>query len=106
MGWTGIELSGEQEADVDVFLRAAWALAYCDASANYRCAVFRKESSRGRCWVYFSPGARELGAAFAAAPCPRPRGDGVRLVAGNERAWYACFEGSGFEPTIQMELQT
>jgi hypothetical protein len=105
MGWTGLELSADQEDDVNVLLRAAWAIAYSDAFASYKCAVFRERSHNGMSRVYFSPGARELGAAFAAMPCRRPVGDGVKLVAGDERAWYACFEGIGFEPTVQMRLQ-
>jgi hypothetical protein len=104
MSWTGLVLNADQEEDVNVMLRAAWAIAYSDAFASYRCAFFREPSSDGRARLYFSPGARELGAAFAAVPCRRPRGDGVKLVAGEERAWFACFEGSGFEPTIQISL--
>jgi hypothetical protein len=104
MSWTGLELSADQEADVDVMLRAAWAIAYADAFASYMCAVFREPSSGGRARLYFSPGARELGAAFGAVPSRRPRGDGVKLVAGDERAWFACFGGSGFEPTMQVPL--
>jgi hypothetical protein len=104
MGWTGFELSTDQADDVNVMLRAAWDIAYSDAFASYMCAVFREPSSHGMSRVYFSPGARELGAAFAANPCRRPRADGMKLVAGDERAWFACFEGSGIEPTMQIPL--
>jgi hypothetical protein len=105
MGWTGIELSADQEEDVNVMLRAAWALAYSDAFANYRCAVFRQPSSAGQSRVYFSPGARELGLAFAAMPCRCPRGDQLTLVAGDGRAWYACFDQGGFVPTVSAPLR-
>jgi hypothetical protein len=104
MSWTGLELNADQEEDVNVMLRAAWALAYSDAFANYMCAIFRAPSGQGRSRLYFSPGARELGHAFAAAPCRRPTGDGIKLVAGDERAWFACLGGAGFEPTIQLDL--
>jgi hypothetical protein len=102
MSWTGLELIADQEEDINVMLRAAWAVAYSDAFANYMCAIFRAPSGDGRSRLFFSPGARELGSAFAANPCRRPRADGMKLVAGDELAWFACFEGSGFEPTMQI----
>jgi hypothetical protein len=104
MSWTGLELCADQEDDVNVMLRAAWAIAYSDAFASYMCAVFRGPSLQGKARLFFSPAARELGAAFAANPCRRPRADGMKLVAGDERAWFACFDGSGFEPTMQIPL--
>jgi hypothetical protein len=106
VSWTGLELNSEQEEDVNVMLRAAWAIAYSDALASYMCAVFRAPSGKGRSRLYFSPGARELGSAFAAVPCRRPTGDGIKLVAGDQRAWFACLDGNGFEPTVQLELLT
>jgi hypothetical protein len=105
MCWTAIELSADQEEDVNVMLRAAWAVAYSDAFASYRCAVFRQPSSHGRSRVYFSPGARELGASFAATPCRCPDRDQLKLVAGDRRAWYACFDHGGFLPTVAAPLQ-
>jgi hypothetical protein len=105
MGWSDIDLSADQEEDVNVMLRAAWAIAYSDAFASYRCAVFRQPSSHGRSRVYFSPGARELGASFAATPCRCPDRDQLKLVAGDRRAWYACFDRGGFLPTGAAPLQ-
>jgi hypothetical protein len=105
MGWTSIELSADQEEDVNVMLRAAWTLAYSDAFANYQCAVFRQPCSNGRSRIFFSPGARELGASFAATPCHCPDSDQLKLVAGDRRAWYACFDQSGFPPTFAAPLQ-
>jgi hypothetical protein len=105
MGWTGLDLSADQEEDVNVLLRSAWRVAYGDAFANYRCAVFREHLEGGKSRVYFSPWATELGAAFGAAPCRRPDDEGeLRLVAGEERAWYACFNRSAFDTTLALPL--
>ena len=104
MGWTGLDLGADQDEDVHGLLRAAWRIAYGDAFASYRCAVFRERPRDGRSWVYFSPGARELGIAFGASPCRRPDDGELRLVAGEERAWYACFNRSAFDPTAALPL--
>jgi hypothetical protein len=107
MGWTGIDLSADQEEDVNVLFRSAWRVAYGDAFANYRCAVFRERREGGKSRVLFSPGARELGAAFGAAPCRRPDDEAqLQLVAGEERAWFACLNRNGCATTLAMPFTT
>lgn len=62
-------------------------------------AVFTRLESEGRlhceCVVYFSPAAGEVARAFGAGPCEKPARAGLKLVAGNERAWSALFAEAG-----------
>jgi hypothetical protein len=91
MGWSGLNLTAGQDEDLNAILRRAWLISYADAFLNFRSAVFRKNLPDGGSIVYFSPAAEDLGNAFGARPCIRPATNGLRLVAGDDRAWDCYF---------------
>lgn len=59
-------------------------------------ALFRRRDSEGMS-IFFTPSARKLALAFGAQPCPRPRAEEVKLVAGDEGAWAMHFRRAGGE---------
>ena len=62
-------------------------------------AVFTRLESEGRLHcelvVYLSPAAGALAETFGALPCGKPAPAGLRLFAGDERAWSALFAIAG-----------
>lgn len=60
-------------------------------------AVFTRPESEGRLYceviAYFSPAAAAVAEAFEAQPCAQPERAGLKLLAGDERAWAILFPG-------------
>jgi hypothetical protein len=91
MGWSDLNLTGGQDEELNAILRRAWLISYADGFLDFKSAVFRKQLPDGASIVYFSPAAEDLGNAFGARPCTRPAADGLRLLAGDDRAWETYF---------------
>lgn len=68
---------------------------YARAGSPPDMAVFTRLESEGRLHcelvVYFSPAVAEVARTFGAGPCLRPAPAGLKLFAGDERAWSALF---------------
>ncbi|HSL45627.1 MAG TPA: hypothetical protein VK897_19490 [Anaerolineales bacterium] len=62
-------------------------------------AVFTRLESEGRLHcdlvIYFSPAAHEVADLCGAEPCDKPAQVGLKLFAGDERAWSALFREEG-----------
>lgn len=72
---------------------------YVRAGSPPEMAVFTRLESEGRLHcglvVYFSPAAGEVARTLGAGPCGKPAPVGLRLFAGDERAWSALFPERG-----------
>ena len=62
-------------------------------------AVFTRLETEGRLHceliAYFSPAAAEVARKLGAGPCIKPAPAGLKLLAGDERAWSALFPQRG-----------
>ena len=89
------------EADqlLEESLRPLFEQEYARAKNPSRMAVFTRLESEGRLHcelvVYLSPAAREVAELFGAEACQKPVPAGLRLFAGDERAWSALFPERG-----------
>ena len=76
-------------------IEAAFGPLFSAAGKRPDMAVFTRPESEGRlhCEViaYFSPAAKKVAEAFEAEPCNKPERTGLKLLAGDERAWSVLF---------------
>jgi hypothetical protein len=110
MTWYSWQMKGGEEITEDTW-RRLWDVAAADG-VDYTNAVFSRPQGNGDVMLFFTPAARLLAESFDAQPCDKPDRAGLRLVAGDRRAWQAHFGErrgreplTGFEETLPAELE-
>ena len=88
---------GDQILDQSVYPR--FQDLYAQAGAPADMAVFTRLESEGRLHcelvVYFSPAAGAVAQVCEGEPCEKPARAGLKLFAGDDRAWSALFPEAG-----------
>jgi hypothetical protein len=111
MTWRSWKLKEEAPGVSEDTWRRLWDVS-APSGVDYTNAVFARSEPSGDVLLFFTPAARLLAEAFDAKPCDKPLRDGLRLVAGDQRAWAAHFgepigtpKMAGFEDTLPAELE-
>lgn len=111
MTWRSWRMQDDTDNVSEDTWRALWDVAAA-AGLDYTSAVFARTEPAGEVMLYFTPAARLLAESFDAGPCDKPARAGLRLIAGDRRAWQAHFGETvgrppmaGFEDTLPAELE-
>ncbi len=102
MNWYSLPLKQGMDSLLEDAWRLAWEVARSANAVDYSNAIFQKLGpGKSELTIYFTPSAHLLAASFGAKRCEKPLVHGMRMVAGDERAWDIHFGGKPGRPIIE-----
>lgn len=108
MNWYRLSLKQGGDGLIEDAWKLAWEVARSANAVDYSNAIFQREGPAKReVTLLFTPSAGLLAASFGAQRCEKPEAQGLRLMAGAERAWQIHFGGKpGPSPLIERLFRT